>query len=686
MTPRVLFSTTATIALLSAGWPGNLFAQTFEPIDFAALSAECQAVIIADGTLDPVALTTEIIEVNEDGTCVILVEGGATGEAEAGADAEAEVAEEAVAPEAVVEPEPVTEEPVVDEVVEPEPMPAEELTEEIAPDEAVTSEPAMESEFSFRNLSEECQAAILADGTIDPAQISPEQIIIAADGSCEVVIAGSMSEPDMQATEGEGTAAETEELVEPEVAVEPEAGAEAETEVVVEPEPAAEEPVVDEAAEPEAVPVEESTEEAAPEDTAEPAMETEFSFRSLSEECQAVILADGTIDPARLRPEQLVIAADGSCEVVADGLAAEPEVRAAEEPAPAAAAEAVDGTEESPDAVDVVTETVTEETARSSDEEVDEAAAERQSATTEASADSSGFSNNEILRILGAAALGVAIGSTLDNDDEVVENTGDRIIVLRDGRYIVRADENELLRRPGTSVRTEAFADGSTRTIVTNEDGSRIVTIRDAYGYTIRRTRFLADGTEYVLFDDTEYANNDIELTPLPELSTRAEYRDYSTIDEEELLLALQQAEARELDGTYSLRQIRESEELRSHLPRIDLDVITFATGSAAISNDQARSLAALGRVMARLIEDNPAEVFLIEGHTDAVGSEISNLALSDRRAETVALALSEFYGVPPENMIVQGYGEEFLKVQTLGAERANRRTAVRRITNLLGT
>ena len=33
----------------------------------------------------------------------------------------------------------------------------------------------------------------------------------------------------------------------------------------------------------------------------------------------------------------------------------------------------------------------------------------------------------------------------------------------------------------------------------------------------------------------------------------------------------------------------------------------------------------------------NPGEVFLIEGHTDAVGSDQDNLRLSDRRAQTVA-------------------------------------------------
>ncbi len=87
---------------------------------------------------------------------------------------------------------------------------------------------------------------------------------------------------------------------------------------------------------------------------------------------------------------------------------------------------------------------------------------------------------------------------------------------------------------------------------------------------------------------------------------------------------------------------------------------------------------------MEEAIQRDPREVFLIEGHTDAVGSDAYNLALSDRRAESVALALTENFGIPPENLVVQGYGEEFLKVPTLESEQANRRATVRRITPLL--
>jgi outer membrane protein OmpA-like peptidoglycan-associated protein len=78
--------------------------------------------------------------------------------------------------------------------------------------------------------------------------------------------------------------------------------------------------------------------------------------------------------------------------------------------------------------------------------------------------------------------------------------------------------------------------------------------------------------------------------------------------------------------------------------------------------------------------------VFLIEGHTDAVGADDDNLSLSDRRAETVALVLTEQFQVPPENLTSQGYGEQQLKVPTEGPERQNRRVTMRRITPLLGS
>ena len=141
-----------------------------------------------------------------------------------------------------------------------------------------------------------------------------------------------------------------------------------------------------------------------------------------------------------------------------------------------------------------------------------------------------------------------------------------------------------------------------------------------------------------------------------------------------------------DLDQRFSLAQIRDVPQVRLLAPAIDVETVNFETGSAAIPADQAKSLAVLGSVIRETIESNPREMFLIEGHTDTVGDPAANLALSDRRAESVALALVEYFQVPPENMIVQGYGEQFPKVQQEGDISENRRAAVRRITDLLAT
>ena len=74
----------------------------------------------------------------------------------------------------------------------------------------------------------------------------------------------------------------------------------------------------------------------------------------------------------------------------------------------------------------------------------------------------------------------------------------------------------------------------------------------------------------------------------------------------------------------------------------------------------------------------------MIEGHTDAVGSDEDNLSLSDRRASAVADMLTEQFDVPAENLVTQGYGEQHLKVETQEPERLNRRVTILNITGLM--
>ena len=119
-------------------------------------------------------------------------------------------------------------------------------------------------------------------------------------------------------------------------------------------------------------------------------------------------------------------------------------------------------------------------------------------------------------------------------------------------------------------------------------------------------------------------------------------------------------------------------------MPRIDIDTITFDFGSWEVTPDQAQHLQFIADGIAQAIQQNPDEVFLIEGHTDAIGPDDENLSLSDRRAESVAQILTAQFGIAPENLTTQGYGEQYLKIPTQEAERRNRRVTIRRITPLL--
>ena len=334
----------------------------------------------------------------------------------------------------------------------------------------------------------------------------------------------------------------------------------------------------------------------------------------------------------------------------------------------------------SEDAVTSVTELLTEQSARASTQEF--AAAP----VAVAAGKKNRLSDLEKvgLVVLGALVVGAIINEGNKQEERrVVSNSGDRIVVLKpDGTYQVYKDDDTIIRRPGSNVRTETYRDGSTRTIVERQDGSQIVTIRDATGRVLRRAHYDDLGRELVLIDDLE-PEEVVYVRDLPKPKTKRVV--ISTQDEDaDLKAALAARDIAKLGRTFSLRQIREITEVRALAATIDVDTITFDSGSSAIKATEAQDLADLGRLMQDMIDNNPAEMFLIEGHTDATGKAALNLALSDRRAESVALALTEYFDIPPENMVIQGYGETELRIDTLQNEARNRRVAVRIITPLM--
>ena len=280
----------------------------------------------------------------------------------------------------------------------------------------------------------------------------------------------------------------------------------------------------------------------------------------------------------------------------------------------------------------------------------------------------------------------------------VIQEPGNRVIIKQDNRIFIQHDESDRFKRL-RDARTERRPDGVVETFYMRPDGFRVVTEVDGNGRLLRRFRRGPDGREFMIVDNRQFWRNAaigagvgalalivaLNLPPPRVTIPRERYIvDYDRASDDDLYEALSAPPVDELDRAYSLEEVRYTRELRERMRRIDLDAITFDFGASEVLPEQYPKLERLARSMRRLIDRNPDEVFMIEGHTDAVGSDIDNLSLSDRRASAVAQVLTETFGIPPENLVTQGYGEQFLKIDTQAPERANRRVAVRRITPLM--
>lgn len=273
-----------------------------------------------------------------------------------------------------------------------------------------------------------------------------------------------------------------------------------------------------------------------------------------------------------------------------------------------------------------------------------------------------------------------------EGDRVVIREKGDRTIIREGDRTIIRHDEDDRLRRFGHDVRTERRGD-ETVTIINRPNGVQIVTYTDRDGRLLRRVR-RDHGRDIVLIDN-RYDRPDydvyVELPPVRLDIPEDEYiveADRASYDD--IRGALIAPPVAPIEQSYTLDQVRRSVSLRERVRSVDLNTINFAFGDWHVPDSQVDQLDNIAKALKAIIDDNPDEVFLIEGHTDAVGSEIDNLSLSDRRAEEVAAALTQDYQIPPENLVTQGYGEQYLKVDTEEANAENRRVVVRRITPLL--
>jgi len=101
---------------------------------------------------------------------------------------------------------------------------------------------------------------------------------------------------------------------------------------------------------------------------------------------------------------------------------------------------------------------------------------------------------------------------------------------------------------------------------------------------------------------------------------------------------------------------------------------VLFDTGKADLKYGSQRTV----QQLAQYLLDNPERKVRIEGFTDDVGAEAYNQRLSERRAESVAFALSRL-GVSADRLTTSGYGEQFPAADNSSAQsrQLNRRVEV---------
>ena len=264
-------------------------------------------------------------------------------------------------------------------------------------------------------------------------------------------------------------------------------------------------------------------------------------------------------------------------------------------------------------------------------------------------------------------------------------------IIIRDpgGQQYVRHSEVDRFRYGARDIQTQTVG-GETRTVVIRPDGTQVITVVGRDGQLLRRIRRDQRGREIIIIDNSyrdPRGGGGFYVALAPPV-VRIPYNRYIVDSEEaspEVLYETMMAPPVErIERRYSLDEIRYSPTVRQRMPSIDVNTINFELGSWEVPPDQAAKLQAIADGLNRAIQENPRAVFLIEGHTDAVGNDVDNLSLSDRRAESAATLLTQQFNVPAENLTSQGYGEQYLKEPIDGPSAINRRVTIRNITPLL--
>jgi outer membrane protein OmpA-like peptidoglycan-associated protein len=267
--------------------------------------------------------------------------------------------------------------------------------------------------------------------------------------------------------------------------------------------------------------------------------------------------------------------------------------------------------------------------------------------------------------------------------DPVITAETPRRKILEDRRRSDDLDDNEL------RLRIKVYLDFEQDPSYQDFDEDQRSYWRDTVRRDRERLRRLMEEERNIRRVELEEDESNIERIEIDDenYSDDEEYDDVfaAEVDEEDIERVLIAPPKKKLRRVASVEEIERDEELRNSLHRIEIDTIHFGFNEAFVREEEIDNLDEIAQVMEKVLKKYPRETFLVEGHTDAVGSDAYNNKLSKARAEAVKKALSTFYLIPARNLQTAGLGERYLKIPTAEAEGENRRVSISRATAVLG-
>ena len=188
-----------------------------------------------------------------------------------------------------------------------------------------------------------------------------------------------------------------------------------------------------------------------------------------------------------------------------------------------------------------------------------------------------------------------------EGDRVLIEEPG-RVIIQEGGRAIIRHNDADRFRWQAQDMHTERRG-ADTVTVFERPDGSRIYTVTDESGRLLRRYRRTPDGGEIMIIDN-RYSGPPsplgyfVDLPPPVIRIPRERYIvDAQDAQPDEIDDALWAAPVDYIERPYTLDEIRYSLPLRERMPRVDLDTVTFDTGSWEVIPDQVERLAGIADI-----------------------------------------------------------------------------------------